>query len=351
MNSQNSKSPLLFHHRCAGEGGFSLIELMVAITIGLLLVAGVTSLFVSNNRARDEMERSSRQIENGRYAVDVLTGDLRNAGYYAEFNPTVLTPPTSLPDVCATDVATLKTAIPIHIQGSENSAAGIACITDVRANTDVLVIRHASTCVAGVADCDAIAANTPYFQASLCSGTSELGSSDPNNHYALDTNVASLTRHKRDCATTADIRRYKTNIYFIANNDVAGDGIPTLKRAELGAGTFTISSVVSGIENLQLQFGLDTNNDGVPDVYTTDPSTYNGCSAATNPTCVGNWQNAMAVEFYLLARNTEQSTGYTDTKTYDLGGTNVGPFNDAIKRHAYQSTVKLYNPSGRRVTP
>lgn len=336
------------------ERGFSIVELMVALTVGLLLLAGLTGIFVSNNRTHDEMMRANRQIANGQYAMEVITGDLRNAGYLAEFDPTPLIAPTTLPNVCDTAVVNLKTAIPVHIQGTDDGAGLPTCISDVHAATDVLAIRRVSTCVAGAVNCDAIVAGYPYFQASLCGGATQLGSTNPLNYYALDTNIAALTRTKRNCATLADLHRYETHIYFIANNDKAGDGIPTLKVAELTNGAFTTSSLVEGIENMQLEYGLDTSGDGIPNVFTTDPNTYNGCSSTTNPTCVGNWQNAVAVKIHVLARNTSQSPDVPDNKTYTLGlnaagaANTVGPYNDRYKRHVFESSIKLYNPAGRR---
>src|SRR3546814_6579575 len=64
------------------------------------------------------------------------------------------------------------------------------------------------------------------------------------------------------------------HIYFLANNDKPGDGIHTLKRAELGAAGFTIVPLVEGIDALQFEFGIDTNGDGNPDAYTADPDSY-----------------------------------------------------------------------------
>lgn len=354
-SDQHSRLVLRTENRlCGFERGFSLVELMVAITIGLVILAGVTSILVNNSRSRDEIERANQQIDNGDYAMQVISDDLTNAGYFAEFDPTVLTPTTTLPNVCDTAAANLKAAIPVDIQGSDDGAALPTCISDVKAATDVLVIRRVSTCVAGSANCDPIVAGQPYFQASLCGGSAELGSSNPNSYYALDTVATNLTLHQRDCVTLADLRRYETHIYFIANNDNPGDGIPTLKLAELSSGTFTTSSIVEGIENMQLEYGLDTNGDGVPDNYTTDPNSYGGCSATTNPTCVGNWQNAVAVKVHILARSITQSPIIPNNKKYILGlnfaGTAnvVGPYNDRYKRHVFESSVKLYNPAGRR---
>ena len=67
--------------------GMSLVELLVAIGIGTLIVAAMALLFANNSRSRSETERASRKIENGRYAVEVLRGELYHAGYLAEFDP------------------------------------------------------------------------------------------------------------------------------------------------------------------------------------------------------------------------------------------------------------------------
>lgn len=344
------------------RNGFSLVELMVAITIGLFLAGGLTSLFVSNSRARTETEKNNRQLENGRYAMSLLADDLRHAGYYGEFDPNLLTGPhvpAAVPDPCLTSVADLKTGMPLHIQGYDNTAGnpGLSCLSDLRAGTDIVVIRRANTCVVGTVNCDGLRAGTPYFQVSRCYDVNELASGDVTRFYALDTATSNLTLHKRDCTAIADIRRYRTHIYFIANNAIGTDGIPTLKRAELGTdGTspsFSIVPLVEGIENIQLEYGIDNNaiNGGAPDTYTTRPGSFGACAGAA---CVANWQNVVAVRLSLLARSTEGTPGHADSKTYALGlqedGTanKFGPFNDSIKRHAYQVFVKLDNPAGRK---
>lgn len=345
------------------QSGFSLVELMVAITLGLAVLAGLTTIFVSNNQSRNEIERTNRQIENGRYAMQLLAEDLRNAGFLGEFDPTSLPTPTTLPDPCSTTLADINTALPLQIQGYDDASSIPSCISDVKAGTDIVVVRRASTCAVGDTNCDAITAGVPYFQASLCfpsSGATELASTNISDYYALATDTSTLTEHKRDCTTTAAIRRFETHIYFIANNDSGSDGIPTLKRAELGTNgsstAFVIVPLVEGIENLQLEYGIDnlpsSGKDGIPDVYTADPSSYNGC---TGQACVQNWRDVVAVRMHLLARNTEESAGYSNTgRTYSLGYDkddaiiSVGGFTDTYKRHVYESSVKLTNPAGRR---
>ena len=80
--------------------GFSLVELMVSMAIGLMLLATLLVVFANASSARGELERSSRQIENGRYAVELLSDDLRVAGYYGEVNVGALAAPAALPDPC-----------------------------------------------------------------------------------------------------------------------------------------------------------------------------------------------------------------------------------------------------------
>ena len=343
------------HHRTR-QTGLSIVELMVSITIGLFILAGLTTILVNNSRARTEIERANRQIENGRYALQLLSDDLKLAGYTAEFDPSNMTLPAALPNPCLTTPAALQDALPLHVQGYDNASTIPSCLSDVKSGTDILVIRRASTCEAGVAGCAAAASDgTPYFQASLCSNAAELNAAITDNasylgsYYQLDTNQASLTLHKRDCVaaspgTVAAIHRYRTHIYFIASNNNAGDGIPTLKRAELGPGpAFAIVALVDGIENLQVQYGIDSPAvDGIPDSYMADPGS------------VANWGAAVTAKINLLARNTEKTAGYSTTKTYTLGydtsgdPITVGPFPDSFKRHAYQSQVRLNNPAGRR---
>ncbi|HYL71166.1 MAG TPA: PilW family protein [Candidatus Dormibacteraeota bacterium] len=338
------------------QRGYTIIELMVAITIGLIILAALVTLFAGNSRQRGEIERANQQTENGRYALEVIGDDLRDAGYLATFNPgTVAAPnpqlaaliPAALPNACATDVPTLNSAMALAVQGYDNGNNAPGCVADLRAGTDILVVRRASTCSVGTANCDPQVAGDAYLQAAGC-----LTQLSAGNYYVLDTAVANLNLQQKDCATAAPLYQYRTHIYFVANDDQAGDGIPTLKRAELGAGVFTIVPLVEGVENLQLEYGLDTAvpTTGTPAVYTADPSSFNGCAPAA---CVGNWRNVVAVKINVLARNLTATQGYTDTKTYTLGLTfagaaNVfGPFNDGFKRHVYTTAARVNNTAGR----
>jgi type IV pilus assembly protein PilW len=345
------------------QDGYTIVELMVAMTIGLMILATLVTVFANNSRARVEIDRANQQTENGRYALQLLSDELHNAGYFAEFNPgTVSSPdsqlqpnvPTAIPDPCATDVTSLNSNVAVPVQGYDNATAGNipGCLANVRAGTDILVVRRASTCAVGDAGCDPLVAGAPYFEASTCD--TELQQTG-TGHFVLDKSTATLTNavHQIHCTTASGWHQYRTHIYFVANDDKPNDGIPTLKRAELGAGGFTIVPLVEGVENLQIEYGLDTTapTSGMPAVYTADPGIYNGCAPAD---CVSYWRNTVAAKIHLLARNNTTTPGYVDDKTYALGlmadgitPKNVGPYNDAFKRHAYEAVVWLTNVSGR----
>lgn len=343
----NMNNPRVPHApRVGGQHGLSLVELMVAIVIGSLLMLALSSIFVSSNRSSVEMRKSTQQQENGRYASQLLYDDLMLAGYLSEFDASPLASPAVLPDICATDKATLLDGLPLHVQGVNNVATTPSCLADLKTGTDIVVVKRASTCVAGNANCAAFLAGALHFQASLCTPTDgsgiELAHAVNSNadyaayYFALSDALADFTRRKTSCgATVADIRRYLVHIYFIANNNVAGDGIPTLKRAEIGVGSFSIVPLVDGIENMQVQYGIDTNNDGVPDSYTSEPAS------------VAEWRGAMSASVHLLARNTVTTPSYTDTRTYTLGDETVGANNDGYKRHVYSAAVQFVNPSWR----
>ena len=329
--------------------GFTLVELMVGITLGLLVLAIVSMVFLNVSSNRRDIERTGRQIENGRFAMQLLADDIVNAGYFGELDPRDVGPPATKPDPCSIDVADMKNMVMMHVQGYDAAAAKPSCVSDVRPGTALIAVRRTATCIAGEANCDPATAGQVNLQSSLCNA--ELANPPISGHYIVAPmsapGVAVFTLTQHDCKTLAPLRAYAMHVYFVANNNNAGDGVPTLKRAELGAdGRFAIVPLVEGIENVQLEYGLDTDGNSVPDATTTDPGTYAGCAA--DPCYIANWLNVVTVNVHLLSRATEKTPGYVDSKTYPLGQVVVGPFDDGFKRHAYTETIRINNPAQRR---
>lgn len=360
-------SPVLSRAR-----GFSLAELMISIAIGMLMLAGMVTLFDNNAKTQREVERANVQIENGRFAISTIGADLINAGFYGEFDPTPMTTPTTLPNACTTTLSEIRAALPLHLQGVDNvsTATTPSCLSSLgaKANTDVLVVRRVQTCVAGTDNCAATSTGGALFQASLCANATQLDSTSVDDAYDLETDTTLLTRRQRDCTAAANtgtlavIRRFVTHIYFVASNSSGTDGIPTLKRLELGGSplAFTLVPLVEGVENLQLEHGIDFDSNGTPDVFAADPGTAanpaSGVACAAPACAAANWRNVVAVKLHVLGRNLEQSLAPPPfVKTYVMGANADGSSNDftpgsddKYRRHLFQTTLHLSNPAGRK---
>lgn len=364
------------------QAGLSLVELMVAMTISLVILAALVAVFTNTSRSNREFARANSMIESGRLAVQVLEADLQHAGYWgtyvASFDDQTSggTPddaPSLVPDPCL-DYATpwtldyVESLIGIPVQTYDDATVCAGIIADRVPDTDVLVVRHAENCVPGGSpNCDGVVAGRLYFQASRC--TTDVDA------YFLDT--AGFTLLQRDCATPAEIRRFMSTLYYVRNYAVtAGDGIPTLMRSQFDFSGGVLDHqpavpLIEGVAGFRVELGVDdlsetgdpvdytaaidwvdpdartssTNRgDGVPD------DTFIHCTTAA-PCTVGELTNVTAVRLHILARSREPSQGLTDTKTYALGDLVLGPFNDSFQRHAFTTTVRLPNISGRRVTP
>jgi type IV pilus assembly protein PilW len=339
--------------RPAGRtAGFTLVELMVALAIASVLLLALAAMFIGTSMSRSELDKSSRQIEGGRYAVQVLSDEIRHAGWYGALAnaPALPGSVTSLPDPCSNTLATVQDSIGLPLQGYAGGASSpLTCINAAagyKPGTAVIVVRRADTSIA------AATATSPYFniQTSGCAGDSIA--------YIFDKwDTGSFTLHSNaspGClplisAPTAKIAPVYIRIFYISTcsqsscTAAGADSVPTLKRIDLTeSGTTTPVSIIDGIENMQFEYGIDTaGSDGTPDSYVTTPAT----------TAVSTWTNVMAVRLYLIARNIDTTPGYSDTKTYSLGL--AGTFTPtgsatAYRRHAYSALVRVNNPSGRR---
>jgi type IV pilus assembly protein PilW len=370
------------------QKAFSLIELMIALTIGLLILAALVALFVNTSGGAREMARANSLIENGRSAIELLQGDIVHGGYWGSYMPTYddqtssavpADEPAAVPDPCLA-YATPWTAahkqdllgIPVQVYDSNAVCSGV--VLDKLANTDVLLVRHAGLCIPGSGgNCEADVANMLYFQSTRC-----LTDVD---RYLLDT--TGFTLHQRDCTAIAEKRRFVSNIYYVRDYAVtAGDGIPTLMRSafDLSGGVLSHKApvaLVEGIQGFRIELGVDDRSKAYTGNPTGSPVNYNAAvnwldpstreiptnrgdgapdgafiSCTTGSPCTADQlMNVTAVKIYVLVRSREPSKEFTDTKTYTLGGTTMGPFNDKFRRHVYVTTVRLPNVAGRRQTP
>lgn len=347
--------PLTVARRLRAQAGFTIVELMVAITLGMLILAALSTLFANTSVARGEIDKASRQIENGRFALQTLGDEIRHAGYYGPMVNAPGAPATWPNDPCSTSTADVRDSLGVPLQGYAGAAtAPLSCLPGYKPQTGVVVIRRAST----AAPAASAAASSFNIQVSGCPG-------DPNPGYVLDGPSGTFNMHKNDTppgctplpsALTAGISPFFVRIYYIscntdssvACNAVGADGVPTLQRVDVTPVGRTTTPVVDGIENMQFGFGLDSTGptpDGLPDLYTDVPPAF--ADRAASGGYVNNWRDVMSVRIFLLARNVERTGGYTDPKTYVLGPVSVTP-GGPYKRHAYSEVARLNNPAGRR---
>lgn len=357
------------------QQGTTLVEWMVSIAIGMILLVGLVVMFSEQSKAQSELEKSSRQIENGRYAMQLLSDDIQMAGYYGEFSDVgSLSAPASLPDPCSTAVADLEAAMAFSVQGYAAPATTtglLSCINSANhvPGTDILVVRRADATALSLAN---VATADPKGQVYLQTGLTVsgqfakkmgVGTTATADVFNLQTQAKPATpAASAVLAKPAPLRKFLVHIYFVSPCSVmsggacssssdGGNPIPTLKMVELAASvnatTMTTTPLVEGIERMQMDYGLDTTGDGAPDSYTRTPA---------------NWGDVMAVQVNLLARNNESSSGYLDKKSYSLGlaGTAAAPSATSaasatialtgtqFKRKVFSQQIRLINPSARR---
>lgn len=364
----------LNNHR-APVMGFGLIELMIAMVIGLIVMGGALTLYLDLARNNREMERGNQQIESGGVALQVLREDLIHAGFWNGYVPAFddltskVVPvdyPTGLPDPCKPFTAWTAVDKANYLGTPVQLFADVpgTCATQLPnklADSDVLVVRYAQTCVTGSTNCDALQAADVYFQASRCY-------SDADSYSLVAGGSASF--HERNCTTVAEFRKWVNNIYYLADNN----GIPTLMRSTFSLGVQQVAvPLVEGVEAMRFQFALDEVSDsGDPVDYTaavdwadelnkTSPTNRgdgqpdSSCLSST-PCTLEDQVNTVSVRVDLLVRALNESPGYSSDKTYFIGDVSdpdseLGPFGDSFRRHAYSTSMRLINVSSRRETP
>jgi len=336
------------------RNGFTLVELMIAMTISLFLLIGIASVTITHSTSSRELEKTSRQIETGRYAMQVVGDDLILAGFYGTFSPKGAT--VSTPDPCATAVGNLgfdnassPITVPAPVYGYVGGAVSPTCLANRLAGTGIVVVRRVSS--TAIAAASAVAGQT-YVQASGCD-------SDPKA-FVIDTNSASFTLHQKDCTAIAPLRSYLVRVYYVGSCNVCSGGnadtTPTLKVAEFTGGAINIVPLAEGVQDLQSDYGIDLDNDGSADCYVADPGVDNAATCGAGwPAAPGwsaplqNWGNVVTVRLHVLARNVDQTSDWTDARTYDMGLAGItAAANDHYKRHTYSAVLRVANVAGMR---
>lgn len=366
------------------QKAFTLIELMIAMTIGLVLLGALLAVFVNQSRANREMAKMNMLIENGRFAIQLLENDLVHAGYWGELDYTSenatfarLGGADLIPDPCLAVASWTseykKTLLAIPVQGYTDETGLSGCgVAGVLTTSDVLLVRRANTCLYGAAGCEDSADRGPHIQISNCHSET---SPDPAPYVIEPTGTnplpATFPLRKKNCPTPTPpttiqtpLRKVVSNIYYLATNN----GQPTFMRRSLVNGVYVAQPLLEGIEYFRVEYGIDENGrnglpisntnpgDGSADRFITtaelaaapvNPDTDSACDIAGSRCFL--LANTVAIRIRILARALEPTPGYQDTKIYP--GMTTAAKNDNFKRHAFSRTIRLVNPSGRRETP
>jgi type IV pilus assembly protein PilW len=322
------KNHILAFHR---QQGLSLVELMIAMVLALVLTGAVITVFTNNRHSFNQHENVQQMQDDARHALRELTFDLSMAGHYADLlvpgsvtadGDLTLTSdcgPVGSPEWIyqTTEAGTGNSLsiVALDNASSAEAAANFSCIGggEFQAGTDVVSIKR----VAGART--AVRTNGRVYLRT--NGTVGLLFKEPVVAPAI--NVP---------APRSDWE-YRPSVYYIRNFAYeAGDEIPTLcKKVLRGAAPgMTTECLAAGIEDMQIEYGIDANGDGFANLYLPSPTLL-------------ELQDIVSVRVSLLARTTEIDTRYESDKTYSLSNAADYSPGDNFHRRVVSTTVSVQN--------
>jgi type IV pilus assembly protein PilW len=353
------------------EAGLSLVELLVALTIGSLIIVGAVSIFAQSRSSFALNETTARLQEEARYVLSLIEPDLQLAGFYGYTNSsddflivdgTGSGIPTSklqqadprFPGLAAATHAcgdNFALDLMATVQGLNNIANDGAfepgpnadapgptsrCARkSVEPQTDALTLRRASTTPVG-----ASALRLQLYVNRL---------KQTNQRIMLDGVAPGPV-----AAGLQEIRNLVVRTFYVATDSEERPGTPALRMIALDDGqTFTDVEIMAGVEDLQVQFGVDTgdyDNDGVIDVdadVNGIPDTPNGLATryvnADSPLLPG--AQVVAVRLWLRLRAEAPEVGFQDGRTYTYADTSftAAGADAAFRRVLVSRTIQLRN--------
>ncbi len=337
----------------AVAAGFGLVELMIAMTLGLLLSAAVLQIALASKNSYRVVEASSRLQESGRFAMSHLARDLRSAGYMG--CPSLQ---RSVVNVIAKDPPADIDFTPAGVLvGQDNVAAGNGY--SAVAGSDVIVIQRAAVPGArltgnmtadnaniqidgnpnGLVQRDYVFV-TDCIDADLFRATSvSANQSDSRVTLAHANNLNTTNRLSKAYGPDAEVFGFQSLAYFVRDTGrrtAGGKPIHALwvqaRRLGSGGAAPVAYELVEGVENMQLSYGEDSDGDRSIDVYR---------SAAD----VSDWAAVLSVRIELLLHSLEDNvvgaSGEFVQSNLSFNGAAVA--SDGRLRQVYSSAVAVRN--------
>lgn len=309
------------------QSGVTLVELMVALAIGSFLMIGAVQVYNQSRHAFVINESIARVQETAQFAMDTVEADLRMAsnwglhsrGNAVEGRSLVGTPnPLGLgvPAGCGADWA-LDLGKPVE-GDNNNYTLPCAATGGAQANSDIVTTRRA-TVAAQPLEAGRIQVQTTRIQGELFD--------DGNVPTAFD-------------PLQSETHNLLINSYYVSASSTLIPGVPTLRRKSLGAGgLITDLEVAPGVENMQLQFGIDTDQDNTVDRYVNPNDVIlDRLNGAFIPGA-----RVMTARIWLIVRGITPEVGIDDQNVYTPGDVNLGTPGDLFRRMQVSKTILLRN--------
>lgn len=309
------------------SGGMTLVELMVALAVGSFLVVGSVQVYNQSRQAYVINESIARVQETAQFAMDTVEADLRMASSYGLLsrgdaivgrslgntaNPQSLTVPVN--QICSADWAL---ALDKPVEGLNNTySLGCAAASGTpQANSDTLTIRRATV------DSVAFDATRLQIQSTRLQGRVIDDGTMPPGYTIAESQTHNLM----------------VSSYYVDSTSTLIPGVPTLRRKTLGVSggvpAVVDLEVAPGVENLQVQFGVDTNADNAVDRYVNP-----GHAVIDQP---GN--AILTARVWIIVRSISPEVGIVDATDYEPGDSDLGVPNDQFRRVMLTKTILLRN--------
>lgn len=326
--------------RASRQTGMTLIEVMVSITVGLILLSGVISIFSSNKLAYRLQESTNVLDENARYALNQIQYHLRMGDHWGGVEPSRVRKDATLAALaiasttCTQSIAVSNVGF-FALEGASSSP--LSCIPngDYKPDTDVLIVRYVEpnrTLSADIVAGDIylrtrVGAEAVLFKGSSLTSLPSTVYETPEPEYEANWHYMTVIYFIRKCASQ--------DLGTAGVCDAADDNTPTLARLVLNGTTLVQEDVVAGVEQMQATFGK-LSDAAVPKIQ------YYAASAIS----ATDWPSIVNVQVSLLVRGTEYDVTHTDDRSFKLyGGFDYTPV--AADRHygrkQYNFSVQIRN--------